>query len=76
MKLCDRCFHNGDHRPGPHSITIGFEEFDVCDSCREKVKDFISSPEKKVSVDSPSESQADGKKKRTYKKSAKKPKSD
>lgn len=46
MKLCDRCFSLGDHKPGPHIVQIGVEEYDLCESCKEIVRGSIINPEK------------------------------
>lgn len=46
MKLCDRCYHNGDYKPGPHVVSVGVEEYDLCESCKDEVRASIINPEK------------------------------
>lgn len=49
MKLCDKCFNGGDYRPGPHSATLGVENYDLCESCANEIRELISNPSEKVS---------------------------
>ena len=48
MKLCDRCFNNGDHVKSSDTVTIQStqEVFDLCVSCSETVREFILTKEK------------------------------
>lgn len=42
MKLCDRCYHRGEYKPGPHQMKIADENFDLCTSCYESIRGFIN----------------------------------
>lgn len=41
MKLCDKCFQSGEYKPGPHVVKIGVEDFDLCESCKEEIRNSI-----------------------------------
>jgi len=48
VKLCDRCFAVGEHKPGPKEIkTSVHETFDVCESCYQKFVEFMN-PKKEI----------------------------
>lgn len=51
MKICDRCFVKG--RGSVQSVDTfeqkkSFEVFDLCKSCLDKVREFITEPKKKA----------------------------
>lgn len=46
MKLCDKCYHTGEYRPGAVPVVIGVEEAELCNSCAEEIRALIWSPPK------------------------------
>lgn len=42
MKLCDRCFYQGDYVKSVDSVKFQntHEMFDLCESCSQKLRDF------------------------------------
>lgn len=47
MKLCDRCYLIGEFKPGPCVVTIGVEDYDLCQSCEDEIRDIIIKPKPK-----------------------------
>ena len=48
MKLCDRHYTIGEFLPGPNQVIIGVEKYDLCESCKEEIREQILNPGKKT----------------------------
>lgn len=49
LKLCDKCFRSGEYKPGPCVVVIGgIEEYDLCKSCEEELRNMINTEKKQV----------------------------
>ena len=49
MRICNMCYQkNGDIKPSTQILKFGaYEEFDLCESCYNKVKEFMEKKEVK-----------------------------
>jgi len=51
VKLCDKCFKNGDYKPSVKTITTSTHEtFDLCESCYQGLVDYIQVKDKPVEL--------------------------